>query len=262
MVKQEPSNWSDDGSHGNDEMRHNVNSNDEEKEVAKIAKTDAQKVLKVLYGESLVDKKATPATKSRVSCDECNKTFRGSYELKFHTKSRHSKADQSSDGSDVKPFKCDLCSKSFASVQVLRRHRLIHSNEKPHACDLCSKKFKTIHELNYHKFTHSDKLPFPCDECDSTFALKFRLKKHKELVHRQIRAYKCDECEKSFKTNTDLVHHKNWHLGLKFHCNVCAKEFTRPEGLEKHKRTAHGGQEGLIKKFACDECGKVSLKSF
>ena len=216
LVKHEPQNWTDDDDGINDDddgrMLHKVNSDNVKKQVAEESQedvdADSQKVLKVLYGESLVDKKAVPKTKSRVSCDQCNKTFRGSYELKLHKKSRHNKTKGNSE-----TFECELCSKHFAV------------------------------ELN--------------------------LKKHLEMVHVQIRAYKCDQCEKTFKTAKHLARHKKGHLGLKVHCDICDKEFTRTENLAQHKRTVHRDKSkltaqqneanGPVKKFTCDECGKVRL---
>ena len=41
-----------------------------------------------------------------------------------------------------KPFKCDICLKSFGGTSTLYGHqRTVHENQKPIKCDICPKSF-------------------------------------------------------------------------------------------------------------------------
>ena len=70
-------------------------------------------------------------TKPDHCCDQCNKVFTRSHDLKRHIQRVHS--------SD-RPFTCGLCDKDFASSNMLRRHEKIHQ-EKTFECQKCHKKF-------------------------------------------------------------------------------------------------------------------------
>nr|CAB3265806.1 ZF(C2H2)-13 zinc finger protein [Phallusia mammillata] len=43
--------------------------------------------------------------------------------------------------SDMKPFRCEICGKNFASIQKLNNHCYLHRNEKKHKCTICEKEF-------------------------------------------------------------------------------------------------------------------------
>ena len=69
--------------------------------------------------------------KSGYKCDQCNKVFTRSHDLKRHIQRVHS--------SD-RPFTSGLCDRDFASSDMLRRHEKIHQ-EKTFGCQKCHKKF-------------------------------------------------------------------------------------------------------------------------
>ena len=39
----------------------------------------------------------------------------------------------------VKPFVCDICSRSFRKKAHMEEHRRIHTGEKPFVCEICSR---------------------------------------------------------------------------------------------------------------------------
>ena len=53
--------------------------------------------------------------------------------------------------SGIKPYKCDLCNKSFTESSNLTKHKQSHKGEKLHKCNFCGKSFTTSGELTIHK---------------------------------------------------------------------------------------------------------------
>lgn len=72
----------------------------------------------------------------------CNKTFakNRSYNLKAHLRSH----------SQVKPFACSVCPRSFSRKHDLERHARVHSGDKPYLCEFCNKGFPRSDALRRH----------------------------------------------------------------------------------------------------------------
>ena len=51
----------------------------------------------------------------------------------------------------VKPFKCDLCEKTFTQRTSLVKHIRIHTGLKPYECDICGKTFSQNSHVAQHK---------------------------------------------------------------------------------------------------------------
>lgn len=62
-------------------------------------------------------------------------------------------------------YKCNVCSKRFRYLYLLKAHHAIHSNEGLFQCEFCTERFKWEATVNRHQVTHSQERPFQCKLC-------------------------------------------------------------------------------------------------
>jgi KRAB domain-containing zinc finger protein len=91
-------------------------------------------------------------------------------------------------------FKCNECSMRFISKAEARKHanetHTDSSNIKPFACNMCSKSFKNRYQLVLHNRSHTGEKPFQCPICFKTFSMSSNLQKHFD-IHSNDKAYSC-----------------------------------------------------------------------
>ena len=146
--------------------------------------------------------------------------------------------------SKLKPFKCDICPKSYTSKPYLENHEKTYRDEHQHRCKDCSKVFKYASRLKVHQMIHSKDKPkmapgtddkiktFNCVICSKSYPTNGQLKKH-EIIHSDEKPYQCNDCSKSFKHKSTLVSHKRIHTGEKpYPCNNCNKSFRTSRELK------------------------------
>lgn len=57
-------------------------------------------------------------------------------------------------------------------------HERTHRNERPYKCDVCDKTFTYGSTLNKHKKTHTGEKHYFCEPCNKAFAESHHLKAH------------------------------------------------------------------------------------
>ncbi|CAH1130586.1 unnamed protein product [Ceutorhynchus assimilis] len=178
-------------------------------------------------------------------CPTCRKMFATKQALQAHQRQAHVKDD----GPD--PYRCNICSKTFAVPARLTRHYRTHTGEKPFRCEFCDKSFSVKENLSVHRRIHTKERPYKCEVCSRAFEHSGKLHRHMR-IHTGERPHKCTVCSKTFIQSGQLVIHMRTHTGEKpYVCTVCQKGFTCSKQLKVHSRT-HTGE----KPYSCEICGK------
>ncbi|XP_063234889.1 zinc finger protein 73-like isoform X2 [Bacillus rossius redtenbacheri] len=173
-------------------------------------------------------------------CEVCNKSF-----ARKHNFQRHKRVHTG------ERRKCEFCSKSFSSETDLIVHNRTHTGERSFKCELCGKSLSSNTCLILHNKLHTGERPFKCELCGKTFSFKRYLDMHIR-VHTGNHPFKCDVCSKSFSCKRDIITHIRLHTGERpFKCNVCSKSYVRREVFNAHYRLHRG--ENAIK---CELCSK------
>ncbi|KAJ8929735.1 hypothetical protein NQ314_017550 [Rhamnusium bicolor] len=203
-------------------------------------------------------------------------------------KTKHLKRHVSSH-SNIKPFCCTVCAKSFSRRDHLNKHQKLHERQNDYECNICQKPFNRADHLAKHKASNHDigekvaimgekKYECPlcnkgftteksrdvhvndhngqkenqCKMCETTFLSKSDLTEHMKFHNKHSKKFLCSECGKSFTKNAYLVNHMRGHRGEKpFKCKYCGKDFLRASELTVHERY-HTGE----KTHLCTICGK------
>lgn len=78
----------------------------------------------------------------------------------------------------AKPQQCELCHRSFTSVNRLAAHKRVHE-QGTHECPECGKVFKKATSLQTHMRTHSGVARYLCVDCGNGFTTEMTLIMHR-----------------------------------------------------------------------------------
>ncbi|CAD2099833.1 hypothetical protein YYG_03757 [Plasmodium vinckei petteri] len=151
---------------------------------------------------------------------------------------------------------CNVCSMVFANKKLMKRHLMsVHTDSRPYKCELCLKTYKRSDHLKKHILTHEDnkvKTKYKCAICQVEFDTPKELKEHK------IRHYQCPyaNCSYHYSTISNMKYHLNKHkCNLYYSCPVCNEQFYIYKEFIQHKRSC------FKKKYVCLQCNKIYLHS-
>uniref|UniRef100_H3DKW9 E4F transcription factor 1 n=1 Tax=Tetraodon nigroviridis TaxID=99883 RepID=H3DKW9_TETNG len=77
---------------------------------------------------------------------------------------------------------CQLCQKTFKTINILRTHLKTHSDQKNFSCDLCGISFHTKGSLVRHNRRHTDERPYRCTLCGQSFRESGALTRHLKAI--------------------------------------------------------------------------------
>ena len=154
-------------------------------------------------------------------------------------------------------YNCDQCTGSFTLKRYLVLHKkYVHLKIRPYKCNVCEKSFPTMQKLSSHEISHNKTKSaiYTCDQCPGTFTLKESVGRHKKTVHQKILPHKCNICDKSFANMSKLKRHKISHDNTdktnSFKCKQCEKVYNISDNLRRHIRNNHE----KIRNHACEKC--------
>lgn len=111
--------------------------------------------------------------------------------------SRHLKNHQK------KPYKCDMCPRSFPTKTLLDQHDSVHR----HRCKNCSKQFNNTRvRRNHERQCRITNLKCPQSQCDFRTINSYNLKRHM-LTHTTEKPFQCKFCPQTFKCKSSAVVH-------------------------------------------------------
>ncbi|KAG8260282.1 hypothetical protein J6590_100471, partial [Homalodisca vitripennis] len=160
--------------------------------------------------------------KARVyRCPSCDKQYSRASVLRQHMKDHYKVKAALSANSYNRAVRrgrllhsCTVCSKTFQKPSQLIRHNRIHTGEKPFKCELCSRSFNQKGSLLIHMMsTHKGMRPYQCQFCSAAFSQKGNLRAHVVRLHSipntQETVYQCKECSCVFRKLGSLNAHQN-----------------------------------------------------
>ncbi|KAJ6622261.1 Transcription factor grauzone [Pseudolycoriella hygida] len=160
-------------------------------------------------------------------------------------------------------FTCKQCGRKFASRAARTLHIANHEpmSTRPFKCDLCPKSFPREIALTVHKdFVH---LPVKCVECDMTYPSKSKLSTHVKNAHKPkvTTTRVCDICGKDYANKYSLlIHMQEQHSAVKnpgVQCDICGTWLKQKSRLRNHMK-----QHQETVPAQCKLCGKVKKSEF
>ncbi|CAG9794148.1 unnamed protein product [Diatraea saccharalis] len=191
-------------------------------------------------------------------------------------KKRHSiiEIEELSDSLTVKPLtwddymcRCASCDAQCKNIASLRLHSIqIHSCCCAFKCSDCSKVIHSFRMFVNHVRMHNKLLRYCCEFCNKRFTRSTYMKKHCNLVHRDMYITMCGNCGTVFDTQEQMKEHllayakgvkkrliKRENIETDLKCQHCKKEFKSRSNLQQHK-LVHTERS---RDFSCHVCGKM-----
>lgn len=123
-------------------------------------------------------------------CEICNKSFNSLQSLLCHQLYRNGQQG----------FRCTLCCKFLTGRKFFIKHLQGHANQRFHSCGHCGKRFLKLDALNTHrKEKHLSDKTLPLGKCENKLEKKFE------------KPYSCKKCKLSFFWMSDFKTHSLHH---------------------------------------------------
>ncbi|XP_053673848.1 zinc finger protein 845-like [Anopheles nili] len=146
-------------------------------------------------------------------------------------------------------YQCKLCPQRYTSEYLMARHLdRIHNLQQDKVCE----------KLQYAKKIVKGTAKYRCKYCDQSYVTAARLKQHvpKHGPNGRLR-FKCCCCVMYFETSELAHEHALAEHRERLVCDVCQKQFNKPETLQRHSRYVHNSEQKARKRqYICSRCGR------
>lgn len=161
-----------------------------------------------------------------VDCQYCLQQFSSEAKLRFHLSEAHVPISS----------ECIQCGLKLANERGARMHYMsVHMRFVEAICDICGKTYHSMNKLNKHRLIHFDERNIACSMCPAKFKRRDNLKIHMR-VHSGVKPFKCQFCSKCYAHHTDLKRHTFTHTGqYPFVCKYCKAGFGKKAELKEHE---------------------------
>ncbi|XP_035474667.1 endothelial zinc finger protein induced by tumor necrosis factor alpha-like [Scophthalmus maximus] len=160
-------------------------------------------------------------------CGVCLRSFQRAtclkqHHLRVHLKVKMNNAPHAAGSRrsavQARAFPCHICSKVFKFKSLLASHSLIHSELRPYACDFCSRSFRRLSHLKRHReVVHANgarpPASFVCHICGKDKKCRSQLDRH-VIIHTGERPFACDLCAARFNRRGNLQQHRRRMHGM------------------------------------------------
>jgi hypothetical protein len=109
-------------------------------------------------------------------CRICKTSCKTKYKLKRHIDEKHN---------NPMPFKCEVCLRTYARKEHLKRHRISSHESTKYICEVCNEEFTRKDALTRHRKIHSDDR-FQCPCCNAMFYRYDKYVRHRKYVHKKF----------------------------------------------------------------------------
>lgn len=143
-------------------------------------------------------------------CRRCKQAFASTEQLAAHAcgdAPPTSSVDGQEGPEEERPFKCNLCSRSYRHAGSLLNHKNTHKTGH-FSCTFCSKPFTNPMALRNHTRIHTQQKKYVCLTCGKAFRLASILHNHQRVHSRPAAHLTCPACGKSFQGRSGLKRHR------------------------------------------------------
>ena len=144
-------------------------------------------------------------------CKQCKQTFLSADQLRVHICSCPPVSSDAqtniSTSKEERPFKCNICSRSYRHAGSLLNHKNTHKTGH-FSCTFCSKPFTNLMALRNHTRIHTQRKKYVCLTCGKAFRLVSILHNHQRIHNRAAGHLSCPDCGKSFQGRSGLKRHR------------------------------------------------------
>lgn len=137
-------------------------------------------------------------------------------------------SDMNLDKSRQGHYRCEICSRSFNSLQSLHRHQQYRNTERGYKCTLCCRIFEGRQDLKRHLQDHANEMFHCCGHCGKRFLKVDALSAHQKENHpspkptamgksenkqekKFEKTYPCRKCKLNFFWMSDFQSHSLYH---------------------------------------------------